>query len=173
MKCVICVFCKICLCQCCWVYTSILFLLWFLLCAKIDNILSKFKCIFVISYIKNSSQYLRGLFCLFLDHNKSGLRGSNPDANPAHAQRSLSQNLCHALGIRLQVRTGSLGPASQGLRSQWHLQFSVRSWEPLGVALVPLQGSQTTLVGFDRRGALPVLVTDILPSPSFNFNLRF
>lgn len=39
----------------------------------------------VILYIKNSSRYLRGLFYLFLDHNKSGLSGSNSNANKAYA----------------------------------------------------------------------------------------
>lgn len=47
--------------------------------------LIKVQMYLVILYIKNSSQYLRGLFYLFLDHNKPGLSGSNSNANKAYA----------------------------------------------------------------------------------------
>lgn len=42
------------------------------------------------------------------------------------------------------------------------------------MVLVPLQGiPDHHWWGAHRRGALPVLATDILPSLSFNFNFKF
>lgn len=135
--------------------TPVSYFLWFLLCAKIDNVLSKFKCIFLILYIKNSSQYLRGLFYLFLDHNKSGLGGSNPNANPAHAQRSLSQNLCHALGIWLQVCTGEPETCQSGAGDEiGTLRLMSGPGSLMEWCWCPCRGSQTTTGGGLREEEL-------------------
>ena len=79
-------------------YISILFFFFHVACQ--DRLFAiKAQKYVVILYVRSSSQYLRGLFYLFLDHNKSGLSGSNSNANKAYAERSLSQNLRYALGI--------------------------------------------------------------------------
>lgn len=54
----------------------------FLLHAKIAFI-NQSSNVFSYHYIKNSPQYLKG-FYLFLDHNKSGLSGSDSNANEAY-----------------------------------------------------------------------------------------
>lgn len=64
-------------------YTGVLFFLDVVCQDRLFSI--KVQMCLVILPIKNSSQYLRSLFCLFLDHNKSGLCGSNSDANTAYA----------------------------------------------------------------------------------------
>lgn len=100
MKCVSVSSVKVCFPWCCVDLTLACTLVSFFCVACQDSLFSiKVQVYLVILYIKNSPQYLRGLFYLFLDHNKPGLSGSNSNANKAYASRSLSQNLRYALGI--------------------------------------------------------------------------